>query len=169
MRKFQKTVYLTVLIFFGCNPQPTEVPEQYARVNDYANMLTDPEETKLNKLLKSLEDSVGSQLAILSVDSLGEKSIEQYAMEIAEAWQPGRAGYNDGIVLVLAIKDRRIRMDIGCGLQGIIDDELANEIIESLIVPEFRAANFYSGLRKGSEKIIQLIFEEAEHIGEGCG
>ena len=147
-------LYLILSISLGCNTthqQPRanafkslNVPNLYARVNDYADILTDPEEDQLNDLLKSLEDSIGSQLIILTIDSLDERTIEEYSMDVANDWRIGRSDYNDGILITLAMKDRKIRIEVGYGLEQIIRDEIAKKIIDSTMLPEFRKGDFYS-------------------------
>ncbi|WP_159581509.1 YgcG family protein [Marinoscillum sp. 108] len=176
MRNFQYFLLLTLLTTFGCNsqsqkstPQRTtysNVPELYARVNDYADILSDDEEANLNQLLKSLEDSIGSQLVILSIVSLDERTIEEYSIDVADNWRIGRANYNDGIIITLAMKDRMIRIEVGYGLELIIRDEIAKKIIDSTMIPEFRTGNFNAGLTKASEKIINLIYSNPELVGK---
>lgn len=131
---FYQVFVTVILLSFSCSPQPTSnqqsgealehlnVPALYARVNDYANILADGEEAELNKLLKSLEDSVGSQLVILSVNSL-ENSIEEYSVQVANQWGIGRADYNDGIMIILAMSEQEVRIEVGYGLELIVKDE----------------------------------------------
>ncbi|WP_258099119.1 TPM domain-containing protein [Marinoscillum pacificum] len=168
-------LYLILSISLGCNTthqQPRanafkslNVPNLYARVNDYADILTDPEEDQLNDLLKSLEDSIGSQLIILTIDSLDERTIEEYSMDVANDWRIGRADYNDGILITLAMKDRKIRIEVGYGLEQIIRDEIAKKIIDSTMLPEFRKGDFYSGLTKASQVLIDLIYGNPNLVG----
>ncbi len=176
MTNFQNILLLALLVTFGCNSQPQHSRAQsisnsgilqlYARVNDYANILTDEEEDNLNALLKYLEDSIGSQLVILSIDSLDERTIEEYSIDVADSWRIGRANYDDGIIITLAMKDRKIRIEVGYGLELIIRDEIAKKIIDNTMVPEFRTGNFNAGLTKASEEIINLIYSNSELIGK---
>lgn len=169
MRNFQHILLLTLLATFGCNPQSKRseyIYDSYERVNDLADILTDDQESNLRELLKSLEDSIGSQLAILTIDSLGEFTIEEYSIQVAESWQIGRANYDDGILIMLAMKDRKIRIEVGYGLELIIRDEIAKKIIDSTIVPEFRSGNFHGGLTQASTEIINLIYSNPELVGK---
>ncbi|MBV6643588.1 MAG: TPM domain-containing protein [Cyclobacteriaceae bacterium] len=178
MKYFQYILLLTLFTTFGCNSQSqkpaakrttysnSNIPELYARVNDYAEILTDTEEANLNELLKSLEDSIGSQLVILSIDSLGEQTIEEYSIDVADNWRIGRANYDDGIIITLAMKDRKIRIEVGYGLELIIRDEIAKKIIDSAMVPEFRTGNFNGGLTRASKEIINLIYKNPELVGK---
>ncbi|MEQ9377422.1 MAG: TPM domain-containing protein [Imperialibacter sp.] len=169
MRNFQYILLLTLLTTFGCNSQSNRseyIYDSYERVNDFADVLTDDQEANLGELLKSLEDSIGSQLVILTLDSLGELTIEEYSIQVAENWQIGRANYDDGILIMLAIKDRKIRIEVGYGLELIIKDEIAKQIIDNTIVPEFRAGNFNGGLTQASKEIINLIYRNPELVGK---
>lgn len=176
MKNLQYFLLITLLTTFGCNSQSqkpqrvtysnSNIPELYARVNDHADILTDTEEANLNELLKSLEDSVGSQLVILSIDSLDERTIEEFSIQVADNWRIGRANYNDDIIITLAMKDRMMRIEVGYGLELIIRDEIAKKIIDSIMVPEFRTGNFNAGLTKASEELISLIYSNLEHVGK---
>ena len=169
-------LYLILSISLGCNTthqhprayafKSLNVPNLYARVNDYADILTDPEEDQLNDLLKSLEDSIGSQLVILTIDSLDERTIEEYSMDVANDWRIGRSDYNDGILITLAMKDRKIRIEVGYGLERIIRNEIAKKIIDGTMVPEFLKGDFYSGLTKASQELIDLIYGNPDLVGK---
>jgi uncharacterized membrane protein YgcG len=177
MRKLH-LIFLTLLLTFsGCNSQhsrssgnlettDSDIPKLYARVNDYAAILANEQEAELNQLLASLEDSIGSQLVILTIESLNEESIEEYSMKVAENWGLGRATHNDGVLITVAVSDRKIRIEVGYGLELIIRDEIAKNIIENTILPEFRSGNFYSGLTNGSKELINLIFAKPELAGK---
>lgn len=169
MRNFKYILLLTLLITFACNPQSKRneyINDSYDRVNDFAGILTDNEEANLSELLKSLEDSIGSQLVILTIDSLGKLTIEEYSIQVAENWQIGRANYDDGILIMLTMKDRKIRIEVGYGLELIVRDEIAKKIIDSTIVPKFRAGNFHEGLTQASIEIIELIYSNPELVGK---
>lgn len=137
----------------------------YFWVNDYADILTDDQEASVNEMLKTLEDSIGSQLVILTIDSLGELTIEEYSLQVAQDLQIGRASHDDGVLIMVAIKDRKIRIEVGYGLELVIKNEVADKIIKSIIVPEFRAGNFYRGLTHASSEIINLIYTNHELVG----
>ncbi|MFK7901103.1 MAG: YgcG family protein [Cyclobacteriaceae bacterium] len=175
MRKIQNIFFLLLLITFGCNSKQSNTTDYSfanvktelikGRVNDYGNILTEPEESTLNELLKSLEDSIGSQLVILTIDSLYGETIESYSLKVADK-KIGRASHNDGILILVSVKDRKVRIEVGYGLELIIKDEIAWRIINQQITPEFKKGNFFEGLNKGSEEIIQLIYSNPELVGK---
>lgn len=174
MKILQQFLILSIVIV-SCTDKPLfperltdkpSVPKLYARVNDYAYIFTDDQETTLNKLLKSVEDSIGSQLAILSIDSLGGLSIEEYSMDVVENWKLGRRNYNDGLLITLAIQERKIRIEVGYGLELIITDEIAKKILDHTMVPHFKDGDFYSGITEGLNEIINLIHRNSEMVGK---
>ena len=124
MRLFFYRSILLISIFFSCHSHnstnqktyTTNIPKQYNRVNDYANIFTDSEEHETSLLLKSLEDSVGCQLAILTIDSLKGIPIEKYSIEVANSWRLGRTHYDDGILITFSKFDRQVRIEVGYGL-----------------------------------------------------
>ena len=143
-----------------------ELPPLSAYVNDYARVLTQAQQDTLNTRLAALEDSVGSQLVILTVDSLGGHTIEEYSLRVAEHYGIGRADYDDGVLILLALQDQQVRIEVGYGLELIIRDEIARQIIEDRMTPNFRAGNFYEGLTAGATEIIRLIYQHPELVGK---
>lgn len=148
------------------NPSEVSIPNLYGRVNDYADILSEKEELELSDLLESLEDSVGSQLVILTIKSLEGEKIEDYSMRIANEWKIGRAIFNDGIIVTLAVQDREIRIEVGYGLELIIKDEIAKAIITDIMVPQFKQGSFALGLKNASLEMIQLIYDRKDLIGK---
>ncbi|MEQ8473871.1 MAG: TPM domain-containing protein [Marinoscillum sp.] len=169
-----KTYLIWLLLLFSCNPSrsakqfPSEesLPKLYSRVNDYADILNPKEEMELNELLESLEDSVGSQLVILTIKSLEGEKIESYSMRIANEWKIGRASHNDGIIVTLAMQDQKIRIEVGYGLELIVKDEIAKAIITEIMVPQFRQDSFSLGLKNASQEMIRLIYDQKDLIGK---
>lgn len=140
------------------------IPELRSRVNDYAELLTPEEEQQLAQPLRLVADSVGSQIAILTIESLPETSIENYSLAVANTWKLGRAEFDDGILIVLSEADHVVRIALGLGLEVAIPDDFAAETID-LMTPDFRAGRFYDGLLVGCQKIIDRIHEKSALIG----
>lgn len=133
------------------------VPRLKARVTDLTATLTQAERAALEQRLAAFEAEKGSQLAVLIVPSTRPESAEQYAIRVAEAWGLGRKGVDDGILLLVAKDDRTVRIEVGYGLEGVIPDAVAKRIIEEVIVPRFRAEDYYGGLDAGVETLIGRI------------
>lgn len=166
---------LSLFVTFGCisetknagaySATTSTVPNLNSRVNDYAAILTVSEEDKLNELLKSLEDSIGSQLVILTIESLEGRTIEEYSMDVVENSTIGREKYKDGILITLALTDRKVRIEVGYGLELIVKDEIAKKIIDSIMVPEFQEQKYNEGLTNASKEIISLIYKNPKLVG----
>lgn len=133
------------------------VPPLTARVIDQTNTLDATQKQALESQLSALEQRKGSQLAVLIVPSTGDEAIEQYSLRVVEAWKLGRKGIDDGALLLVAKDDRKVRIEVGKGLEGPIPDAIANRIIDEYIVPKFRADDFAGGLQAGIDRMIKLV------------
>lgn len=133
------------------------VPELTGRVVDLTNTLTNFEKEVIEKKLERIEKEKGAQLVVLLVPTTGIESIEEYSIRVVDTWKIGRKGIDDGILLLIAKNDRRLRIEVGYGLEGVITDVVAKRIIQKVIVPEFKEGNFYKGINKGIDAIYTLI------------
>lgn len=138
-----------------------EVPELKSRVTDLTGTLDDRQKQELESRLAQLESDKGSQLAVLLVPTTQPEAIEQYSIRVVEQWQLGREAADDGVLLLVAKDDRKLRIEVGRGLEGAIPDAVANRIVEDMIVPRFRAGDFTGGVAAGVDAIAALIRGEA--------
>jgi uncharacterized protein len=127
------------------------------RVNDYAGVLTGRQVANLSRMLEAFEQRTGSQVVILIVNSTGARSIEDYSLLTMNAWGIGRAEYNDGAGIIVAVTDRTARIELGLGLEPFFSDEQAAEIMNTAMIPEFRRGNIYTGVQKGAQAVMQRI------------
>jgi uncharacterized protein len=156
---------LSLLLLFGSGAlAEVAVPPLRAPVTDLTRTLTPDQIATLDQQLRAFEAKQGSQIAILIVPTTQPESIEQYGIRVAEAWKLGRPGVNDGAVLLIAKDDRAMRIEVGRGLEGVLPDVLANRIIDQVIVPRFRANDFFGGIREAIERMIALV--EGEPLPE---
>jgi uncharacterized protein len=137
-------------------------------VNDYAEALSTDEEAQLERKLVAYDDSTSNQIAILIIRTLDGRPIEETALEIYRSWGIGNKTTNNGILIIAAIDDRQIRIEVGYGLEGAIPDITANQIIRNDIAPAFRSKNYYEGFDKASESIIEAAAGEYK-APEGYG
>jgi uncharacterized protein len=147
-------------------PPAFEVPALRGRVNDYADILTPAQETELGGLYESLEREVGSQIALLTVKSSNGVAIEKYSLAVANAWGLGRRGVDDGLLITIAFNDRTMRIEVGYGLERIISDQAAEQVIRRMGA-EFSAGNPFVGIRTGSLEVIQMIRANTALVGAG--
>lgn len=137
------------------------VPELTGRVVDRTGTLSAEQTAQIDSRLAALEQSQGSQLAVLIVATTAPESIEQYSLRVAEQWQLGRADVDDGVLLLVALQDRELRIEVGYGLEGAIPDATANRIIDEFIVPRFRADDYAGGIITGVNRLAGLIEGES--------
>ena len=137
------------------------VPELTRRITDLTGTLSPTTVDRLEKRLTDYEQKHGTQVAVLLVDSTQPEAIEQYALRVVERWKLGRAKVDDGALLVIATKDRRMRIEVGYGLEGALPDAIAKRIISDTITPLFRSGQFDTGVTAGVEAILQVVEGEA--------
>ena len=149
------------------------VPRLAARVTDETGTLSAGERATLEQVLAEFERRKGSQIAVLVVPTTGDETIEQYSLRVVEQWRLGRKGVDDGVLLLVAKDDRRLRIEVGYGLEGAIPDAIAKRIIEETIRPRFRDGDFYGGLRIGVEQLMRVAegepLPEPSHARRGDG
>lgn len=145
--------------------QLKEVPPLAGRVTDQAGMLEPGQRQRLEAVLADYEARTGSQIAVLLVKSTEPEAIEQYSIRVSDAWKLGRKGVDDGVLLVVARDNpsalRRMRIEAGRGVQGVLTDAQSKRILQDVIAPHFRQNNFYEGLVAGVGAIATLLNQEA--------
>ncbi|HEY4645714.1 MAG TPA: YgcG family protein [Steroidobacteraceae bacterium] len=134
-----------------------DVPPLGTRVTDLTGTLSAAQSGALEQKLKAFEERKGSQLALLIVPTTQPEEIAEFGIRVAEAWKLGRKGIDDGAILLVAKDDRRMRIEVGYGLEGVLPDAIAKRIIEETISPRFKQGDFYSGIDAGLEQMIKVI------------
>ena len=168
---------LALLCVFACAARAQiAVPPLTGRVVDQTGALSPSDIAALTQKLKVLEDRKGSQIAVLLVPTTQPESIEQFSMRVAEAWKIGRKKVDDGAILVIAMNDRRQRIEVGYGLEGALTDVTAHRIIDEVIAPRFKAGDVAGGINAGIDRMIGVIDGEplpapasAPRQGQGQG
>ncbi|MGN6705928.1 MAG: TPM domain-containing protein [Rhodanobacter sp.] len=135
----------------------TAVPQLARHVTDLTGTLGAAQVDQLDAQLVALEKAKGAQLVVLMVDSTGEQPIEEYSLAVAEANKIGRKGTDDGVLLLVAKSDRRVRIEVGYGLEGAIPDAANARIIREYIAPKFRTGDYYGGIHDAVGALTQLI------------
>ncbi|MEZ5627616.1 MAG: TPM domain-containing protein [Rhodocyclaceae bacterium] len=133
------------------------LPTLEARVTDLTGTLSPDEQAAIAQRLAAVEQRKGSQIALLIVPTTEPEAIEQYSIRVVDAWQLGRKGVDDGVLLLVATADRTLRIEVGRGLEGAIPDAIAKRIIAEQITPHFREGRFADGLNAGVGAIIARI------------
>jgi uncharacterized protein len=133
------------------------VPQLTGRVVDQTGTLSAADIASLTQKLEDLETRKGSQLAVLIVPTTQPETIDQFSIRVAEAWKVGRKKIDDGAILVVAKNDRKLRIEVGYGLEGSLTDATANRIINEIIVPKFRNGDFAGGISAGADRMIAVV------------
>jgi uncharacterized protein len=146
-------VLLLLLALAPTVVQGPTIPKNDGWVTDLAGMLEPRQEAALEALMESYKQGSGHEVALLTVPSLEGRSIEELGLAVGRAWKIGREGENDGALLVVARDDRKMRIEVGRGLEGNLTDSICGRIIRDVIAPRFKAGRFPDGLREGVEAI----------------
>lgn len=133
------------------------VPPLTARVTDQTGTLSGEAVTRLEAKLADVEAKKGSQIAVLIVPTTQPEEIEQYSIRVADQWKLGRKGIDDGAILLVAKNDRRVRIEVGRGLEGALPDAIANRIISETITPRFKTGDYDGGVTAGVDQIIAVV------------
>lgn len=134
-----------------------EVPYLTGRVNDNAGMLDPEEESRIATRLEALEQANGAQVVVLTIPSLEGEVLEDYSLRVAETWGLGDEEVDNGLLFLIARDDRKLRLEVGYGLEGVIPDVLAGRILRNVVQPEFRAGRFAAGIEAAVETIATAI------------
>jgi uncharacterized protein len=154
-------LFLLILIFLAklafAATQQNPVPELTGHVNDYAGILSAETRSKLEKQLQQHEDSTSNQIVLLTVASLQGQPIEELANEIFNTWQLGQQGKNNGVLLLISPDDRKVRIEVGYGLESVLTDAHCSRIIRNELIPSFKYKEYDMGVIAGVDAIRQAI------------
>ena len=135
----------------------TAIPPLQARVTDQTNLLDAATRQALEAKLAAFEQAKGSQIAVLIVATTEPEAIEQYSIRVVDAWKLGRKDVDDGVLLLFAMQDRAMRIEVGRGLEGAIPDAIAKRVIAEVITPHFQREDFAGGIDAGVSALIKLV------------
>ena len=180
---FLSIVFLLGVVIFSTSPLLSEVkiPELSGRVIDQVGVLNQNQVNALEEKLKNLESQKGSQLAILVIPTTDGESIEQFSLRVVEEWKLGRKKVDDGILLLVVKNDRKMRIEVGYGLESALPDVICKRIISEQMRPSFKAGNYYEGIGKATDSIIKRVngeelpkpdsepAQESDSIGDTLG
>ncbi len=133
-----------------------DVPPLRARVNDLAGMLPPEKTRQLEEHLRQFEQQTNHQIAVLTIPSLEGDTLEDFSIRVAENWKIGQKGFDNGVILLVVRDDRKLRIEVGYGLEGVLPDAIASRIIREIIVPHFRENDYVGGIESGISAIMQV-------------
>lgn len=159
---YKKLVIALILLLIGiaCNadastPQPPAMPRDY--VTDLAGIMRSDVKNQLNASLQELEQKTTAQILVLTVQSLDGQSIEEFAFNTKEKWKLGKKGKDNGVLIVVALKDRKYRLEVGYGLESTLPDSLVGTIGREYLAPYFRKGDYNTGIMNAVAAITQTI------------
>lgn len=162
MRNFFLAVFLLLSVSVV---RALDVPKLQGYVNDYAGMISPETKTRLENELRAFEGSDSTQVVILTTPSLEGEVIEAYGIKVAEAWKIGQKGKDNGIIFIVAKQERKIRIEVGRGLEGKLTDLMAGRISDLVVKPRFKRADYDGGFTAGVSAIIDATRGEFKADG----
>jgi uncharacterized protein len=135
----------------------SDIPFLTGRIVDDAELLPSTTRNKLGDLLKAHEQATGNQVVLLTVPTIQGGSIEDYALRVFENWKLGQQGKDNGVLLVVVPQDRKMRIEVGYGLEGVLTDAAASRIIRNVMTPRFKSGNFEQGITEGLTAVVALL------------
>src|SRR5690606_733623 len=151
---------LTVLIFNDVSSQNIDTIVTVNRITDHANVFSSAEKNKLENLLVSFENKTSNQIAVVTINTLSGNTIENAALKIFENNGLGQKDLDNGVLLLFAKNDRKVRIEVGYGLEGVLTDALSSRVIRQIMIPEFKEGKYAGGIEKGVNAIIHITGEE---------
>jgi len=154
--KYLLALFLTLLAFSSA-ALALDVPLLRGHVNDYAGMLSSRTADELEKQLGDFERTDSTQIVVLTIPTLAGENLEEYSIKVAEKWRIGQKGLDNGAILIIAKTERKIRIEVGRGLEGKLTDLVSGRIIRGDMAPRFKAGDFDGGVSAGVSAIMAVV------------
>ena len=158
------TALLAILACGGAGAR--EVPFLSGRVVDEAGVVPEDARQRIDSQLRALEESTGAQVAVLTISSLEGESLEDYSIQVVDTWRLGREDADDGVLLLVAVDDRQMRLEVGYGLEPVLTDATSGRILDGVLRPRFREGDFGGGIEAGVDAVAGIIRGEAVELPE---
>lgn len=158
-----KRIYFLALLFL-CSLKlfAFDVPKLKARVNDYANIISKEDSVQIENFLEQYENKTGAQIFVLTVPDLnGAPAIEDYSIAVAQKWKAGQKRKDNGVILLIAVAERKVRIEVGYGLEGTLTDADSSRIIRDVIVPSFKNGGYGDGIYNGVRAIVGKLSNDS--------
>ncbi|MBI4649820.1 TPM domain-containing protein [Candidatus Desantisbacteria bacterium] len=145
----------------------SDYPSPVGYVSDFANVISADDNRQMSNMIQELKGKTKVEVAVVTLTTIGNETIETYAVKLFEKWKIGEKGKDTGIMILLAIKERKIKIEVGYGLEGVIPDGLAGQIIDKVMIPSLKTGDFSSGLKNGTMEVVRIISNEYKVIIQG--
>jgi uncharacterized protein len=159
MRAAVSSLLLGVFFLFAptAHAQDYDFPQLTGRVVDEANILDPATEIDIDAKLEELEKKTSTQFVVVTLKSLRGRTIEEYGYRLGRHWGIGQKGTNNGVLLVVAPNERKVRIEVGYGLEGTLTDAISSVIIQGTILPRFRTGDYQGGIRDGVNAVLEVL------------
>lgn len=148
-------MFVSLLLVFDCEVQAKEIPKLERRVTFEDGTISKEVAEEWEKVLINHEKETSNQFAILVVHSLEGEILEEYSLKVAEAWKLGQRGVDNGVLILLATVDRKVRIEVGYGLEGVLTDVYCKRIIQDIMIPHFKKEDYPMGIRLGLDQLLE--------------
>ncbi len=158
---FKRILSLSLFLCSFAAAYSFEVPKLRGMINDYADVIDAQDSQRIQTLVERYEKQTGAQIFVLTVPDMdGAPAIEDYSIAVAEKWKAGQKGKDNGVILIAALKERKVRIEVGYGLEGTLTDADSSRIIRGLIIPEFKEGNYGTGIYKGVKGVLAVLSKD---------
>ena len=161
----RRLISILILLLWVMPAAALEIPQPTGYVNDRAGMISQTVELKLEQFLRDFEKSDSTQFVILTIPTLDGEALEEYALRVLGSWKVGQKGLDNGALLLIAKEERKIRIEVGYGLEGRLTDLLAGRIIDGEISPRFKQGDIDGGILSGVVAMAEAV--RGEYTGTG--
>jgi uncharacterized protein len=135
-----------------------QFPNPVGYINDFAHLLTKDEIDRLERLSLSLENNTTAQLAVVTINSISPyDSVEKYSLDLFNTWGIGQKDKNNGVLILVVVKEHLVRIEVGRGLESVITNEKCKDILQQKVTPMLRSGEFYTAIKNGMQEIMSLI------------
>ncbi|MBD3426754.1 MAG: YgcG family protein [Candidatus Omnitrophica bacterium] len=164
MRKLFSILFTVLMVAFACaglsRAQEVQYPQPQGFVNDFANVMSPDARAQISALCAEIERKTSAEVVVVTVETTSPLTVEQYAVELFAKWGIGKAGEDNGLLILLAVRDRKVRIEVGYGLEGAVTDLQSKVIIQDLMIPAFRKGGYDLGISSGVVMIAKLVRDE---------
>lgn len=157
MKRIPLLLFLPAILLIASLAGAADVPYLTGRVTDNAQLLSAGARKTLTESLKAHEERTSNQITVLTIPTLAGEGIEEYAVRVFEAWKLGQKGKDNGVLIIIVPKDRRMRIEVGYGLEGTLTDLMAGRIIQHVMTPRFRDGDYEGGITEGALAVIKVL------------
>ncbi len=161
MKKWTIITLLVAVFLPGIILGREQFPKPQGWVNDFAHVIPLSYQRKIEAVASEVKEKTGAELVVVTVENMGGASIEDYAVGLYQTWGIGEKGKDNGVLLLASMEERRVRIEVGYGLEGILPDGVCGEIRDKYIVPDLRAGNYGMGFYKGILAVADVIARDA--------